>query len=68
MKAIIKKFFCDSEGNFKVPYFWATVFLASFAAVIAAGVLTGTERPVATTTLGGMAMGMILLYNNGKRK
>jgi hypothetical protein len=27
MKKIIKSFFCDSEDNFKPPYFWITMLM-----------------------------------------
>ena len=68
MKKVVKKFFYNANGEFKVPYFWATVLIGSFVGVVWAGIITGKERPVATTTLGGMALALIALYNWGKKK
>lgn len=72
MRKIIKAFFYNSKGCFKVVYFWATIFCILSVTMLALKLFTPNGHQVISDKLIlgmlGFVMGWIGLYNYQKKK
>ena len=75
---ILKSFFCDSEGKFKILFFWATIFLFITVVCIITEIVfqihyfrNDTKPVVSLITLIGALLGLVTfligLYNWSKK-
>lgn len=69
MKKIIKAFFYNSDGKFKVVFFWSTLFLLIFATAAIVSLIHPERNYTGLLgTLAGLSTGLIAVYNQGKNR